>query len=92
MTELGKITPVKLEVRSCKGCPHSSNNVQEQNDSFRSTPLNLYWYCNQGDNTRETVKITDPDKIAEDCPLRKKRVYGSDLGWDYRGSGDGSTR
>lgn len=71
MTKLGKIVTAKIEVRSCKGCPHCSNNAQEQNDPFRSTPLHLYWYCNQSVNTRETVDIVDPYKIAKDCPLRR---------------------
>lgn len=71
MNELGRIVPIKLEVRSCRECPHSSNNAQEQNDPFRSTPLHIWWYCNQGKNTRETVNITDSYKISKDCPLMK---------------------
>lgn len=71
MARLGKIVTAKLEVRSCRKCPHSSNNAQEHNDPFTSTPLNIYWYCNQGKNTRETVDIIDASEIAKNCPLRR---------------------
>ena len=74
MDKLGKIVTVKLEVKSCRECPHASNSAKEHNDPFSSTPLNVYWYCNQGTNTRETVNITNSYEIAKNCPLRKQ--YG----------------
>lgn len=74
MAKLGKIVTAKLEVRNCRECPYSSNNAQEHNDPFSSTPLNIYWYCNYDEDSRETVDITNSYEIAKDCPLRKQ--YG----------------
>jgi len=61
---------VELDIKSCAECPHSSNNQQEHSDPFTSHPLNTYWYCNQGVDTRTIVNIKNPSKIAKDCPLR----------------------
>lgn len=71
MAKLGKIVTTKIAVRSCRECPHVSNNVQEHNDPFTSTPLLKWWYCNQGKNTRDTVDIVDSYEIAKNCPLRR---------------------
>lgn len=60
------------EISSCRSCPYSSNNAQEHDDPFTSTPLHIYWYCNQGENTRETVYIKDSYEISSDCPLNKE--------------------
>ena len=62
---------IELRISSCARCPHSSNNTQEHNDPFTSSPSVIYWYCNQGENTRDTVNINKPYlEIAKNCPLR----------------------
>lgn len=64
---------IELRISSCARCPHSSNNAQEHNDPFTSSPSVIYWYCNQGEHTRDTVNINKPYlEIAKNCPLRGK--------------------
>ena len=58
------------KIESCRECPYASNNAQEHDDPYTSTPSHLYWYCNQGgQDTRAMVRITDAYKISDDCPL-----------------------
>lgn len=62
---------VELTVHTCAKCPHASNNAQENDDPFISSPTTIYWYCNQGKNTRKTVSLDKPYlEIAKNCPLR----------------------
>ena len=61
---------LKMEIKSCRDCIHSSNNYIEHDDPFTSMPSKIYWFCNQGKNTKRNVNITNPDEISKDCPLR----------------------
>ena len=60
---------IKIEIKSCRDCPHVSNNQQEHDDPFTSHPSTTYWYCNQSKSARESVDIIDENKISENCPL-----------------------
>ena len=62
---------IKHDVKCCRDCPYSSNNAQEHNDPFSSTPLNIYWYCNHSKGTRLKVYIGDASEISKDCPIVK---------------------
>ena len=66
-----KVT-TKHNVERCCDCPYASNNAQEHDDPFSSTPLKIIWYCNHSKGTRLNVYIGDAQKISEDCPIVKK--------------------
>lgn len=66
---------VTYEVKGCRGCPYSSNNAQEHDDPFSSSPANIVWYCNYNRDSRERVHIDDGWKmIPENCPVKKQNV------------------
>ena len=65
------IVTTKHNVKYCRDCPYASNNAQEHDDPFSSTPLNLYWYCNYSKESRINVNIKDAWEISKDCPLVK---------------------
>ena len=68
-----KIVTHTLYIANCRSCPHCSNNAQEHDDPFTSSPRYLYWYCNYDTKTRENVKIINEYNIAENCPLEEAK-------------------
>jgi len=61
---------IEHDVKRCYDCPYASNNAQEHNDPFSSSPANIYWYCNYTKQSRESVYIEDAwHRIAKDCPI-----------------------
>ncbi len=69
---IGDDMKMEIEVTGCRDCPYSSNNQQEHDDPFTSTPLHTYWYCNFDLRSRKRVYIPDSYKIPENCPYKEK--------------------
>ena len=67
--------PIKitLTVYSCRECPHVSNTWEEHDDPFVDAPYPGNRFCNINSETRYSVSISNPDKIPEDCPLKRTR-------------------
>ena len=67
---------IKFEVNPCQDCVYCSNTSKEHDDAFTSAPYPIQYFCKILEkNNQFDSKITELNKIHNNCPFKKNNVW-----------------